>query len=147
MMKTKPYPVGTNLPNFVNFFKSITDENHHYSIISSIDYPKNKNGLCFPTFESFKAFVISNIKEGNLLVLENVDYGGHYKIVLGYDSVNDNYEEDMLIFADSSDLNDGAKDGVGVFPADRFFYMWFDHHCLSSKYRLQPFAVIKRIDN
>ena len=54
MMKTKPYPVGTNLPNFVNFFKSITDENHHYSIISSIDYPKNKNGLCFQHLKVLK---------------------------------------------------------------------------------------------
>ena len=57
----------------------------------------------------------------------NVDYGGHYKVIIGYDEVDKNPDHDMLIFADPLDLNDGVQDGYNYFPADRFFYMWFDN--------------------
>ena len=79
------------------------------------------------------------------IIVENVDYGGHYKVIIGYDCVNDNPEEDMLIFADPSDFNDGDRDGYTIFPAERFFYMWFDDHCLSSQYRKQPFIAVEKI--
>ena len=145
MMGTKPFPYGTDLKNFVEFFNKISDDEHQYQYLSSIDYKKDKNGLCFSTFKQFKKFVLDNLKKGYPIIVENVDYGGHYKIIIGYDEVSKNSDEDILIFADSEDINDEEKDGYNIFPADRFYYMWFDDHCLSNEYRKQPFIVVKRI--
>ncbi len=146
IMGTKPFPIGTDLPNIVNFFKNNINEEKIYKVISSIEYPKDKDGLCFSSFDDFKTFVISKLKNNTPIIVENVDYGGHYKVIIGYDCVNDNSEEDMLIFADPSDFNDGDRDGYTVFPAERFFYMWFDDHCLSPQYRKQPFVAIEKIE-
>lgn len=145
MMGTKSFPYGTDLKNFVEFFNKISDDEHQYQCLSSIDYKKDKNGLCFSTFKQFKKFVLDNLKKGYPIIVENVDYGGHYKIIIGYDEVSKNSDEDILIFADSEDINDEEKDGYNIFPADRFYYMWFDDHCLSNEYRKQPFIVVKRI--
>ena len=145
MMGTKSFPYGTDLKNFVEFFNKTSDDEHQYQCLSSIDYKKDKNGLCFSTFKQFKKFVLDNLKKGYPIIVENVDYGGHYKIIIGYDEVSKNSDEDILIFADSEDINDEEKDGYNIFPADRFYYMWFDDHCLSNEYRKQPFIVVKRI--
>lgn len=128
MMKTRPYPKGTNLSNMVKFFLNISNDEYKYKVTSSIDFKKDKDGNCFSKFKDFRDFVIKNIKENKVIIVENVDYGGHYQTIIGYDKVNKNLEEDMLIFADPSDFNDGNKDGITVFPAERFFYMWFDDH-------------------
>ena len=143
MMNCRPYPLGTDLRDLVNFLKPIA-ENNDYKLISSLDYKKDKNGLCFSTFKQFKKFAIDMLKNSCPIIVENVDYGGHYKVIIGYDCVNDNYENDMLIFADPSDFNDNNRDGYSVFPAERFFFMWFDNHCLSEKDRLQPFVALKK---
>lgn len=44
LLKTKPFPFGTELSNFVKFFESISDEEHNYSVTSSIDYKKDAGG-------------------------------------------------------------------------------------------------------
>lgn len=147
LLKTRPYPYGTKLTSLVNFFKKISNDVYKYEVISSIDYKRDKKGLCFSTFKDFKAFVLENLKNGYPIIVENVDYGGHYKIIIGYDCINDNSDEDILIFADPSDVNDGKRDGYYIFPADRFYYMWFDDHCFKKKYRKQPFIVVKKLDS
>ena len=50
----------------------------------------------------------------------------------------------MLIFADPSDCYDGNEDGYNYFPAEKFFYMWFDSECLKEENRIQPFVIIKK---
>lgn len=142
LMNCVPY-TGTDLKDALAYFER-EGQKYNFNVISSISYQKNKNGLCFPTFRKFKKFVIDMLNKGYPILVENVDYGGHYKVIIGYDSVDENYENDMLIFADPSDFNDGKRDGYSIFPADRFFNMWFDNHCLSEKYRLQPFIVLTK---
>lgn len=115
-----------------------------YESISTYDLKKDNNNKCFSNFEEFKLFVIENLSKGYPVVFENIDWAGHYKVCIGYDIVNDNYEEDMLIFADPSDFSDGLVDGYNYFPAERFFYMWFDDHCLEQEVKKQAFLVIKK---
>ncbi|MBQ7307674.1 MAG: C39 family peptidase [Clostridia bacterium] len=132
--KTRPYPYGTFLGDLCNGIKSLG-----YDIISSIN---KENDLV--TFENFKEFVIKCLDNNLPILVENIDYGGHYKVIIGYDEINENAGEDMLIFADPYDLNDGNNDGYNYFPADRFYYMWLDDHCLENEYKTRPFVVIKR---
>lgn len=75
--------------------------------------------------------MIKQPRENNTVIIENIDYDGHYKIVIDYDQVNDNELNDMIIFADCYDLNDDLQDGYNYFPADIFFEMWFDNNCFN----------------
>ena len=143
-LKTKKFPCGTNLENIVDFLKNDKIIAKKYDVVSSLDYKKDDNGFCFSNFKEFKNFVISSLKEKYPIIVENVDYGGHYKIIIGYDCVNENFEDDVLIFADSADFGDANKDGYSIYPAERFFFMWFDDHCLSANAKKQPFVLLKR---
>lgn len=143
MMKSRPYPHGTKLKNMVKFFNKINIKNE-IKITSSIEFKKNKNKFCFSNFEDFRSFVIENLQKNNPIIIENIDYGGHYKVLIGYDKLSEEGNNDVLIFADSYDDTDGCQDGYNYFPAQRFFYMWFDDHCIGKKYRKQAFVVIEK---
>ena len=121
LFKTRHYPYGTDLVNIVEGVKSLG-----YKTFSTFDLKPNNKGLVFKSFASFKKFVKESIKNDEPILVLNVDYGGHYKVIIGYDEVDDDENHDMLIFADSLDVSDGKQDGYDVFPADRFYYMWFD---------------------
>ena len=87
--------------------------------------------------------MIESIDNGIPTILENCDYGGHYRVLIGFDEVNpDNPSEDIAIFADPSDLNDGCEDGYTYVPAERFFYMWFDDRLMDNSATSQAFVQI-----
>ncbi len=132
IFNSRPYPVGTSLKDMIIGIKKICDN----SILSSLDSDK------FESFEDFKKFVLKYIDNKIPIIVENVDYGGHYRVIIGYDEVSSNKSQDMLIFADPSDFNDGKEDGYNYFPAERFFYMWFDAKCLNKDEKQQPFIII-----
>ena len=115
----------------------------NFDIYSSIDAPRDENGLCFSTYLKFKNFVLDNLKLGYPIIVENIDWGGHYKIIIGFDSPSSKIEQDMLIFADPYDSYDGNYDGYNYCAAEQFFDMWFDDHCLEKKYKKQPFILVK----
>lgn len=145
LMKTKKFPKGTNFNHFYNFFKNLSNKEGKFKVFSNFEYKKlHKHKLIFPTFEKFKIFILDKLKRNIPVIVENVDYGGHYKIIIGYDEQSKSKDEDdMLIFCDPQDVTDEKCDGYNYFPADRFYYMWFDNHCFSKKYRKQPFLYIE----
>lgn len=136
--KTRPFPYGTMLKPVNDFFVR-----QGYETFTSIYSKKDNDGLTFSVYEEFRDFVVENLKNGYPIIVENVDYGGHYKVIIGIDILNDDIQQDILIFADPYDSYDGLRDGYNYFPAERFFYMWFDDHCIESEYRLQAFIVVK----
>ena len=136
--KTSPKK-GTSFNTYVKGFKKLG-----FKIFSTYDMKKDKNGLVFPTFEGFKKFVIENLKKNNPIIVLSSIYGGHYTVIIGYDEVsNKDTEDDMLIFADPYDNNDGCYDGYSIYSADRFFYEWFDS---SKKRKLtkQGFVIVTK---
>jgi len=69
----------------------------------------------------------ANLARGVPTLVEWIDWGGHWVIVVGYDTRNTpTLDDDMLIFADPSDCTDGVVDGLTTFNAERFDSMWFD---------------------
>jgi len=138
LFNSRPYPFGTELIDIIKGIKSLG-----YKTFSTFDLPVNKDGLVFETFYDFKKFVIESIKNNEPILVLNVDYGGHYKVIIGYDEVDNNPEHDILIFADPLDLNDGIQDGYNYFPGDRFFYMWFDGFNKRRETK-QGFMIIKK---
>ncbi len=133
-------PGGTKIKNIVDFFRD-----KGYEVETSIEHSKTVNGKCFETMQEFKDFVITNLKMGYPILVESVYYGGHYQVIIGYDSrtENDGYLNDVLIFADSSDNTDDYIDGYTYFSAFKFYKMWFDDRFLPIEHRQQPYVVVK----
>ena len=80
-------------------------------------------------FKAFRAFVLKNLRAGTPIMVENIDWGGHWRVIIGYDTMGDDQDaNDVLILADPYDTTDHLQDGYGLVPAQRFYYMWFDAH-------------------
>jgi len=74
----------------------------------------------------FPQFVIDNLKNGIPIIVDNIDWGGHYRVIIGYDTMGDEiFDNDVIIMADPYDTTDHNQDGYGIVPASRFYYMWF----------------------
>lgn len=68
-----------------------------------------------------------NLARGIPTLVEWIDWGGHWVVVVGYDTRGtETPRDDVIIFADPADSYDGRKDGLTEFPALRFQAMWFD---------------------
>ena len=131
-MKTQPL-VGTSLSNMVKFFRDLSWEVH-----SRLDTPPIKE------LDEFQKFVVDNLSAGTPIMVENVEYGGHWRVIVGYDTLGtENLFDDVLIFADPFDTSDHHSDGFCVGSADRFFNMWFDHSMLPENERDQPWLTAR----
>ena len=81
------------------------------------------------TYVKFLDFVDRNLKQGIPIMVENVDWGGHWRVIIGHDSLGDKHgENDVLLLADPYDTSDHSQDGYNIISAERFYYMWFDAH-------------------
>lgn len=121
IMGTHPAGVkdpGTNTRGMSRYFEKIG-----WSVKNSL-----KDGSP-GTYEKFLDFVDDNLKQGIPVMVENVDWGGHWRVIIGHDSLGDaNGANDVLILADPYDTSDHAQDGYNIISAERFYYMWFDAH-------------------
>ena len=80
------------------------------------------------SYEDFLKFVSDNLKDNTPIIVENVDWGGHWRVIIGYDTMGTKHKgDDVLIMADPFDTTDHLQDGYNILGAERFFYMWFDH--------------------
>ena len=53
------------------------------------------------------------------------DWGGHWQVIIGYDTMGtETLSDDVIIVADSYDTTDHNQDGYGVYGAERFYYNW-----------------------
>lgn len=109
--------VGTSTEQMVNYLTATG-----WTVRSSLTEPK---------VASLK-FLKRQLEQGNPVLVEWVDWAGHWEVVIGYDDLGTPKTEadDVLIMADPYDTTDHLQDGYGIVPADRFQYMWFDHNLL-----------------
>lgn len=69
----------------------------------------------------------TNLSNNIPTLVEWSDWGGHWVLVIGYDTRNtEDLMDDVIIFADPYDNHDDHKDGLSWFNAQRFYYMWYD---------------------
>ena len=109
---------GTDCKGMVKYFKEIG-----WQVESSVDNGSPKD------YDAFLKFVKSHLKDGVPIMVENVDWGGHWRVIIGYDSMGTQHSgDDVLILADPFDTSDHMQDGYNIISAERFFYMWFDAH-------------------
>ena len=76
------------------------------------------------------------------IMVENVEWGGHWRVIIGYDTIGtESSLDDTLIMMDPYDVSDHSQDGYVVNNAQRFFAMWFDHSMLPKDQRKQPWII------
>ena len=130
-MKTQGIHIGTNTANIVAFFKNIGWQ--------------VETGLASKPMESymaFKDFVIRNLRQQRPVMVENIDWGGHWRVIIGYDDMGtESSLDDVLIMADPYDTCDHLQDGYVINNGEKFFSMWFDHNVLPEDQRSQPWVV------
>ncbi|MEE3381048.1 MAG: C39 family peptidase [Succiniclasticum sp.] len=109
---------GTNTRNMSRYF-----EQKGWTVHNALKDGSPKD------FEAFRAFVLKNLKAGTPIMVENIDWGGHWRVIIGYDTMGDDKDaNDVLILADPYDTTDHLQDGYNLVSAERFYYSWFDAH-------------------
>ena len=95
----------------------------------------------------FVKWLTGHLKAGRPVMVEWVDWNGHWQAIIGYDNNGTpSIGDDTLIFADPYDTGDHKQDGYYVYPVERWFYMWHDRTVASKPYQLQPFVVIDKAE-
>lgn len=129
-MKTD-HTVGTDLLSMVKFFKGI-----------GWQVGTGFGSMPFATYEAFREFARDSLKKGNPILVENVDWGGHWRVIIGYDTMGtESPLDDILILMDPYDTCDHKQDGYVVENGEKFYSMWFDHSLLPRKQRNQPWLI------
>ena len=94
------------------------------------------------TYRDFLQFVDANLKNKIPIMVENVDWGGHWRVIIGHDTMGDRENaNDVLVLADPYDTTDHLQDGYGFVSAQRFYYMWFDAQLFREGERLRPWLT------
>ncbi len=84
----------------------------------------------------------SNLEAGIPTMVEWMDWGGHWVVVVGYDTRGtETSRDDVIIFADSVDTHDDRADGVSYFNYSEFDAMWFDDHYFPATMRDRAWVV------
>lgn len=127
---------GTSTSGMVHFFETIG-----WNVESSLTMA-DETGYSFATPEDFRAYVIEKLKAETPIMVENIDFGGHWRVIIGYDTMGtETVADDVLIMADPYDTSDHMQDGYITTSMERFFYMWYDSHILPETQKYQQFLV------
>ena len=98
---------GTSTDRMVSFFEQIG-----WDVTSSLTEGNLEGGYTFDDPMKFKEFVQNNLKDNTPVMIEWIDWGGHWSSVIGYDTMGtDGFGDDVLILADPYDTSDHMQDG------------------------------------
>lgn len=112
--------VGTTPAQMADYFKSIG-----WQVESSVG--RAAGTLSFPESSDFREFAITQIKAGHPILIDWVDWAGHWVTIVGYDTMGtEGIGDDIVIVSDPYDTSDHKQDGYGIMNAERFYEMWFE---------------------
>ena len=97
----------------------------------------------FQTVEEAEAAIIDYMDRGIPMMVDWVDWAGHWQVLIGIDTCGtDTPYDDVLIFADPYDVTDHKQDGYYTYPLGRFFGMWREGPCAEKAVPYQqPFVA------
>jgi hypothetical protein len=148
MMGSNPLPAdgkpqegvlyGTTAAGMMKFFRDAG-----YRVSSSL----NAGGATFGSPEEFYAWLLKLLSANTPVMVDWLDWGGHWQAIIGYDTMGtETVYDDVLILADPYDVGDQSQDGYYVFPAFRFFYMWRDTAFQPAGRQEQQWVVAAPVD-
>ena len=106
-------PGATSMSGMVEMFEGVGG----FDVFSTLDC-RDTVAEVF-TFD----FIQQALKEGNPIAIGWNDWGGHWQVIIGYDTMGtETQQDDVFIVADPYDTTDHCQDGYGVLMAERFLY-------------------------
>ncbi|HEY8391319.1 MAG TPA: C39 family peptidase [Capillibacterium sp.] len=128
---------GTSTSGMVKFFEEIG-----WQVTSSLTEGRLEDGRTFAGQDEFTPWVLANLKQGIPIMVEWIDWLGHWQVIIGYDTMGtETLGDDVLILADPYDTSDHLQDGYYFFNAERFFYMWADAFILPETQMYQQWVI------
>lgn len=128
MRSNKMAEDATFMKDIVSIFKKAG-----FEVESSYDYPGDKI-YEFMTLEQIQKY----LSEGKPVLVGWNDWGGHYQVIIGYDTMGtESTQDDVIIVADSYDTTDHNQDGYGIYPAERFYYNWTMYDFFTENYGVE----------
>ena len=104
--------MGTCLDQIIDIFDGVGG----FELETTYDYADNLDAINM-------TFIREHIQAGIPIIIGWNDWGGHWQVIIGYDTMGTEYEgDDVIIVADSFDTTDHNQDGYGVYGAERFIY-------------------------
>ena len=104
--------IGTCLDQIIDMFEAVGG----FELETTYDYIDDLDAVNM-------AFIREHIQAGIPILVGWNDWGGHWQVIIGYDTMGTEYEgDDVIIVADSFDTTDHNQDGYGVYGAERFIY-------------------------
>lgn len=112
----KMTPEATTLKQAMTIFDKVGG----FELETTFDYGKTPEEVA----EQFTLETIQNyLKEDKPIMVCWNDWGGHWQVIIGYDTMEtDTTQDDVIIVADPYDTTDHNQDGYGVYGAERFIY-------------------------
>lgn len=106
-------PGATSMSQMVEMFQGVGG----FDIYSTMDCRDTVHDVF--TF----AFIQQTLKEGHPIAIGWNDWGGHWQVIIGYDTMGtETTQDDVIIVADPYDTTDHNQDGYGIYCAERFLY-------------------------
>ena len=105
------YP-GTTLRQAMDIFDGVGG----FTYTTNLDYEDPSSEVWMDTIQGWLA-------EGKPVMVCWNDWGGHWQVIIGYDTMGtETTQDDVIIMADSYDTTDHCQDGYGIYGAERFYY-------------------------
>ncbi len=118
---------ATFLKDIVKIFETVGG----FDIKSTYDFESEDAAGEFMTLEQIQA----TLKENKPIIVAWNDWGGHYQVIIGYDTMGtETTQDDVIIVADPYDTTDHNQDGYGVYGAERFIYNWTMYDFFTANY-------------
>lgn len=128
-LRQKDEPGATSLKQMINIFEGLEKNlGQKWNIFSTYD-AKVEPGNPSLTYQgkeiSFFDWIPQMLKEGKPIIVGWNDWGGHYQVIIGYDTMGtETTADDTLILADPYDTTDHNQDGYLIQSAERLIYDW-----------------------
>ncbi|MEG0403683.1 MAG: C39 family peptidase [Anaerorhabdus sp.] len=116
---------ATSLESMIKIFEGVSG----FELDSTYNYTEEN-------FDDISLEMIQDSLKNNVPVMVAWnDWGGHWQVIIGYDTMGtETQQDDVIIVADSYDTTDHNQDGYGVYSAERFFYNWTMYDFFSENY-------------
>ena len=105
-------PGATSTRQAIDIFEAVGG----FEIYSTFD--------CEDVYEEFTlAYIRETLAAGHPIMVGWNDWGGHWQVIIGYDTMSTETEgDDVIIMADPYDTTDHNQDGYVIYGAERFIY-------------------------
>ena len=97
------------------------------------------------TQDQFQALVkeCTDPSKNSILLLESVEWGGHWMTLIGYDDMGTTETaDDVLVFADPYDTTDHNQDGYYILSVERYYESWYDAKFLDKEHNEKQYVKI-----